>query len=129
MLRYKNYLAQLLYFKSFHFLSYAELGDLLGFTRQNIHSIFTGLYGKMGSHESYKAIEELIPCDFTFDEYASQFRVLADEYELSDKFIAEQLGMSPLEVGNVLNKKNRGHMSTYMKLEEFFEGVLKCTKI
>ena len=119
MIKYHDYRNELLSKKKSMFFKYKELSEMTSTTKQNIQQILTGK--QMGSHRTYKELEQIFRPSVSFIDYVQQFKPLIAELNLSMDFIAEAVGMTKLGLSNIIECRNVGQIENYMKLEEMIE--------
>ena len=100
MVKYEEYLAQMINKKATTNWTYALIGNLTGMTRQNAHKIMNAKC--MGSGESYFALDVLFQNDFTFAQYIRQFFDITLRLGITTGFIAKMIEMTEIEVREIL---------------------------
>lgn len=118
MVKYEEYLGQMVNKKATTNWTYAFIGLQTGMTRQNAHKIIKSKC--MGSEESYFALDVLFQNDFTFTQYIRQFLDITLRLGITTGFIAKMIEMTEIEIREILECKRIPHLSTINKLEGVF---------
>jgi transcriptional regulator with XRE-family HTH domain len=127
MIKYHNYRNELLSKKKSMFYKYYELASITSTTKQNIQQILTGK--NMGSHRTYKELEQIFQPSVSFINYVQQFKPILLEINLSMDFVAEAIGMTKLGLSNIIECRTIGQIENYMKLEEMIDKWEKLSEI
>ena len=121
MYKLKDYLKQLQN-KKVLYGSYRQIGTQLNMTFQNSHYLITGR--KMDTFETYSQLDRLFGCEFTFVDYAKGVSEALTNSELSDKFVAEYVGITEIHVKSIRECKGVCYRQNYERLEDLLDGKL-----
>ena len=121
IIKLKDYLQQLQN-KKVIYGSYRQIGLHLNMSFQNAHYLITGR--KMGTFYTYSQLDRLFDNSLTFQQYAESIAEAVINSGLSDKFIAEYVGITEVAVKNIKECNGVCYRQNYERLEDLLEGKL-----